>query len=179
MISVEPSKIRLIRMSRSTCSAATARSPRAASDAAVSNPRPPRICTSSSAICHAISEAHILASAASMRMSLRSSSASIPDRSTTASSAKVVAAMNAILCATAACSPMGRPHCTRSRDHSRAIFRLHLPAPAQMAGIANRPALRVVSAILRPSPSRPIRFSRGTRTFTQRGQSVLDPAQVP
>ncbi len=44
-----------------------------------------------------------------------------------------------------------------------------------MAGIANRPALRVVSAILRPSPSRPIRFSRGTRTF----RSEVSPFSMP
>ena len=56
MISVEPSKIRLIRRSRSICSAGTARSPRAASESAVSKPRPPRICTSSSAIRQAVSE---------------------------------------------------------------------------------------------------------------------------
>ena len=30
--------------------------------------------------------------------------------------------MNAIFLATASCSPTGRPHCTRSRDHSLAIF---------------------------------------------------------
>ena len=41
-ISVEPSKIRLIRRSRRSCSAGTGRSPRAASDSARSNPRPPR-----------------------------------------------------------------------------------------------------------------------------------------
>ena len=48
MISEEPSKMRLILESRSICSAGTPRSPRAASDSAVSKPRPPLIWTSSS-----------------------------------------------------------------------------------------------------------------------------------
>src|SRR3954449_11881104 len=42
MISVEPSKMRLMRMSRSACSAGTGFSPRARQDSAVSYPRPPR-----------------------------------------------------------------------------------------------------------------------------------------
>ena len=58
--------------------------------------------------------------------------------------------MNAILAATASCSPTGRPHCTRSLDHSRAIFRHHLPPPAHIAGSESRPVFSVVSAILRP-----------------------------
>ena len=69
MISVEPSKIRLIRMSRSACSAGTGFSPRALSDAAVSYPRPPRTWISSSSTFHPISEPYSLASAASIRMS--------------------------------------------------------------------------------------------------------------
>ena len=76
--------------------------------------------------------------------------------------------MKAIFSATAPCSPTGRPHCTRSADHSRAIFSDHLPAAAHMAGIDSRPALSVVSAILRPSPSLPSRFSTGTRTWWNR-----------
>ena len=83
MISLEPSKIRLIRTSRSCCSAGTARSPRAASDSAVSKPRPPRICTSSSAMSQAISLAQSFASAASIRMSVSPASASAQDSSTT------------------------------------------------------------------------------------------------
>ena len=35
-------------------------------------------------------------------------------------------AMNAIFCATASCLPTGRPHWTRSADHSRAILVAHL-----------------------------------------------------
>ena len=76
--------------------------------------------------------------------------------------------MKASLSATAVCSPMGRPHWTRSDDHSRAILRDHLPAAAHRAGIDSRPALSVVSAIFRPSPSRPSRFSAGTRTWWKR-----------
>ncbi|COW52138.1 Uncharacterised protein [Mycobacterium tuberculosis] len=75
MISLDPSKIRLIRRSRTICSTGTARSPRAARDSAVSYPRPPRICSNSSPTRQAISLDHNLASAASIRMSLRPSSA--------------------------------------------------------------------------------------------------------
>ena len=76
--------------------------------------------------------------------------------------------MKASLPDTASCLPTGRPHCTRSTDHSRAIFSDHLAAPEQSAGIESRPALSVVSAIFRPSPSRPRRFSTGTRTWCSR-----------
>ncbi len=37
--------------------------------------------------------------------------------------------MYAILAPTASCSATGLPHCSRAADHSRAIFRHHLPAP--------------------------------------------------
>ena len=63
-----------------------------------------------------------------MRMSLRSSSAIWEDRSSTASRAKVVAAMKEILAPTASWWAIGLPHCSRAADHSRAIFRHHLPA---------------------------------------------------
>ncbi len=76
--------------------------------------------------------------------------------------------MNAIFCATASCLPTGWPHWTRSDAHSRAIFVAHLALPAQMAGSARRPVLSVERAILRPWPSRPIRFSFGTKTFSSR-----------
>ena len=51
-----------------------------------------------------------------------------------------VAAMKAIFPATASCRPTGRPHCTRSDDHSRAILVAHLDWPTQIAGSASRPA---------------------------------------
>ena len=76
--------------------------------------------------------------------------------------------MNEIFSATAPCWPTGRPHWTRSADHSRAIFRHHFAADAQLAGMARRPVFRVLSAIRRPSPSRPSRFSTGTRTWWKR-----------
>ena len=76
--------------------------------------------------------------------------------------------MNEIFSATAPCCPTGRPHWTRSPDHSRAILRDHFPAAAHSAGMERRPVLSVVSAILRPSPSRPRRFSAGTRTWWKR-----------
>src|SRR3989442_1414722 len=69
-----------------------------------------------------------------MRTSLRFSSASRLDTSSTASRAKAVPAMKAIFWATASCWPTGRPHCTRSVPHSRAILREYLAVPAQMAG---------------------------------------------
>ena len=85
MISDDPSKVRLMRRSRSTCSALTGFSPRALREAAVSKPRPPRIWTSSSAASQAISEVKSLASAASMRMSRSWASAISAQTSTTAS----------------------------------------------------------------------------------------------
>jgi hypothetical protein len=50
-----------------------------------------------------------------------------------------------------------------------------LADPVALAGIESRPALRVVSAIFNPSPSRPIRFSRGTRTRC----SLVTPFSMP
>ena len=76
--------------------------------------------------------------------------------------------MNAIFWATASCLPIGRPHWTRSFDHSRATLVAHLACPTQIAGSARRPVFSVVSAIFRPSPSRPIRFSSGTNTRSSR-----------
>ena len=72
--------------------------------------------------------------------------------------------MNEIFLATASCSPTGRPHCTRSADHSRAIFSASFPAAAQLAGSDSRPVFSVVRAIFRPWPSLPIRLVAGTTT---------------
>src|SRR6266496_2423681 len=76
--------------------------------------------------------------------------------------------MNASLSAIASWPPIGRPHCSRAPDHSRATFRHHLPPAAHRAGNESRPALSVVSAILSPCPSRPTTFSAGTRTSWKR-----------
>lgn len=103
-----------------------------------------------------------------MRMSLRFSSAIWEARSTTASRAKVVAAMKEILAPTASCRATGLPHCSRTADHSRAIFRHHFPAPTHMAGSESRPVLSVVRAILSPAPSGPMRLAAGTRTRWKR-----------
>ena len=103
-----------------------------------------------------------MASAASMRTSLRFSSASRLVTSSMASRPKAVAAMNAMRCATSSCSPIGLPHWTRSLANSRAIFVAHLQTPAQIAGSARRPVLSVARAILSPWPSLPITFSFGT-----------------
>ena len=74
--------------------------------------------------------------------------------------------MKEIFLATASCSPTGRPHCTRSRDHSLAIFSASLPVAAQLAGSASLPVFSVVKAIFRPWPSAPTRFPAGTRTWS-------------
>ena len=76
--------------------------------------------------------------------------------------------MKEILAPTASCWATGLPHCSRAADHSRAIFRHHLPAPTHMAGSESRPVLRVVRAIFRPAPSGPMRFAAGTRTWWKR-----------
>ena len=103
-----------------------------------------------------------MAIAASIRTSLRSSSASRLATSSIASSPKAVAAMNAIRCDTSSCSPIGLPHWTRWLANSRAIFVAHLLTPAQIAGNARRPVFSVARASLSPMPSRPITFSAGT-----------------
>ena len=164
MISLEPSKMRFTRMSRIACSTGTGFSPLAFSDSAVSYPRPPRTCMSSSITFQASSEPYTLHSAASMRMSLRLSSASRAETSSIASSPNALPAMNASFCATASCLPIGRPHCTRSVAHSRATLVAHFEAPTEIAISAKRPVFSVLSAIRRPSPSRAIRFSSGTKT---------------
>ena len=105
-----------------------------------------------------------MASAASILMSRRLSSASWLDSSTIASSAYPVAAMNAIFAATASCSPTGLPHCTRSPDHSLATLTATFPAAAQLAGSESLPVFSVVRAIFRPWPSSPIRSVAGTLT---------------
>ena len=52
-----------------------------------------------------------------------------------------------------------------ARSTSRGTISRHcLAMPAHAAGSVRRPVLSVTSAILRPLPSSPIRFSRGTRT---------------
>ena len=76
--------------------------------------------------------------------------------------------MKAIFLATASCCPTGRPHCTRSADHSRATLSDHLPAPTHIAGSDSRPVLSVVSAIFRPLPRPPMTFSAGTNTSWNR-----------
>ena len=87
--------------------------------------------------------------------------------------------MNAFFCATASCLPTGRPHWTRSVDHSRAILVAHLAWPTQIAGSASRPVFSVERAILSPQPSLPIRFSAGTKTFSSMRDRVLDARAGP
>jgi hypothetical protein len=63
------------------------------------------------------------------------------------------------------CFQIGTPHCTRAAAQPRQISRQRLATPAHTAGSVSRPVFSVTSAILSPCPSRPIRFSRGTRTL--------------
>ena len=81
--------------------------------------------------------------------------------------AKALVARSATLTATASCLPIGTPHCTRALPHLRQSSRPALAIPAVVAGSVSRPVLRVTSATRRPSPSRPIRFSRGTFTSSK------------
>ena len=101
-------------------------------------------------------------------MSLDLLSASRLATSSIASRPNALPAMNASFWATASCLPIRRPHCSRSLLHSRPIFVAHLAVPTQIAGSARRPVFSVLSAIFSPSPSRPIRFSSGTNTFSSR-----------
>lgn len=83
--------------------------------------------------------------------------------------------MNAILLATVSYLLTSLHHCTHSSNDSRAIFSDHFDDPVTIAGIANRPALRVINAIFRPSPSHSIKFSAETRT---RG-NLVKPFSMP
>ena len=71
-------------------------------------------------------------------------------RSATASMAKMSAAIRPIFCAIASCLPTGWPHCTRSAAQRREISRQRLPPATADAGRVSRPVLRVMSASLRP-----------------------------
>ncbi len=127
---------------------------------------------------HPVSDAHILAIAASRRMSKRPESAIVDVSSTSASMAKVSAAILPSFCAMASCRPTGRPHWTRLPAQSRSIAREPLPAMVQKAGRARRPVLRVMSASFRPLPSPHRRFSRGTFTSVKR-RTPLDRPRRP
>ena len=110
---------------------------------------------------------HSLQAAASRRRSRSPASAISVARSTIDCIAKVVAVMSAILCAMASCLPICLPHCTRLFAQRRHISMQVLAVPTEPLGIDSRPSLSVVSAILRPRPSSPIKFSAGTRTFSK------------
>ena len=109
---------------------------------------------------------------------LAPSSAIRPDSSSTASSPNAVAAMNATFWATASCRPIGRPHWTRSRDHSRAIRSAYLAPPAHIAGRASRPVFSVVRAILRPVAFPPEAVGGRDPDPFEAGHTVLDAAQT-
>ena len=72
--------------------------------------------------------------------------------------------------------PADRPAPLHAADaHSRAILTLHFEAPVHNAGIESRPVFSVVSAILRPSPSRARRLAAGTRTLS----NLVRPFSMP
>ena len=62
-----------------------------------------------------------------------------------------------------ACRPAG-PTAGASMVHQRASSTSAMPPPIAAAGMPRRPTLSVASAIFRPSPGLPIRFSAGTLT---------------
>ncbi len=95
LISLVPSKMRLMRESRSMRSTPVAGSPRAASERSVSKPRPPRTWRAASTCSQPRLVFHSLAAAASRRMSTPWRSARAPTSSATDSIAKPVAAMSA------------------------------------------------------------------------------------
>ena len=174
MISLEPSKIRLIRTSRSCCSAGTARSraPRAT---------PPSRSRVPADLDQLVGDqpAHLggpqLRQAASMRMSVsprRPGARQLDDRLHREGRGRDERDLPPRPRAAPPgdpLHPLGGPLAGDLQDHL---------APAELsAGIDSRPALSVVSAILSPSPSLPSRFSTGTRTV-QPGEAVLDPAQA-
>ncbi len=138
------------------------------SESAVSYPRPPRTCTSSSAISQAISLAHSLASAASIRMSLRAGVGQLRGQLEHRLEPEGGRGDERDLPGDRAVRADRAAPLHPLADHSRAILRHHLPPAAHIAGIDSRPVLSVVSAILRPWPSLPSRFSAGTRTWWNR-----------
>ena len=164
MISLEPSKIRLMRLSRIARSMGNGFSPRARSESAVSYPRPPRICSASSTLRHASSVLNIFAIAASRRMSVPPRSYNAVDSSATDSIANAFAVSRATFCAIASCLMIGTPHCTRSFAHSRTPRTSALVAPATDAGIVRRPVFSVMSASFSPRPSPHRMLRAGTCT---------------
>ena len=113
-----------------------------------------------------------------MRMSLRFSSARREATSSIASRPNADAAMNAFFCATASCLPIGRPHWTRSFDHSRAIFVAHLDWPTQIAGSARRPVFRVDEGDLEAPALLADQVLRRHEDVLELGDRVLDPLQA-
>ena len=117
---------------------------------------------------------HILAIAASSRMSVPPRSAMSDARSATASMAKISAVIRPIFCAMASCFPIGWPHCTRSAAQRRTISSARLAPATAEAGSVSRPVLRVISASLRPLPSPQRTFSTGTSHVGEADDAVLD-----
>ena len=86
--------------------------------------------------------------------------------------------MSEILWVIASWRPTGLPHCTRSPAHLRTMPRQAFTVPTEMLGIESRPSLSVVSAILSPLPSLPIRLAAGTRTSLKRITAFDERAQA-
>ena len=86
--------------------------------------------------------------------------------------------MNAFFCATASCLPTGRPHWTRSVDHSRAIFVAHLAWPTQIAGSARRPVFSVRQGDLEPPALLADQVLGRHEDVLELGHRVLDALQA-
>ena len=59
------------------------------------------------------------------------------------------------------------PNCLRSRMYSMVRSRQNCAPPIEQAAMLSRPPSSPAIAILKPSPSLPIRFSTGTRQFSK------------
>src|ERR1043165_8920343 len=128
--------------------------------------------------CHATSVLKSFLIAASSRRSTLPRSASPLVNQTIDSIANVCDAIQAIFAATASCLPIGRPHCTRSFAHSRAISSMRRPPAAQPAGIVRRPVVSVISASFRPRASPPEEVFFGNVDVLEAEQRVADAAQA-
>ena len=170
MISVEPSKIRLIRTSRSSCSAGTARSPRA-------RQRVGGLVAPTAADLHQLvgDQPRHLARPQLRQRRLDPDVGARPRRpvaqdSSTHRLQRVRGGRDEGDLARPrprARRPAGPTAPARPTTRGRSSATTS-PVAEHMAGIDSRPVLSVVSAILSPSPSLPSRFSTGTRTWCSR-----------
>ena len=86
--------------------------------------------------------------------------------------------MKAIFRATASCSPTGRPHCTRSLHHSRAIFIAHFAAPAHIGGQREPPGVERGQRDLQALALAADQVLGRHAHLVEPGHAVLDAAQA-